>query len=73
MNVYAVHSKKVYISGDGIARTGYIDLVVATHVSEVIAAMGGFSDFANRKPRSASCAWALKEKRRSNSTTTTMR
>ena len=48
VNVYAVHSKKVYISGDGITRTGFIDLVVATHVSEVIAAQGGFRDFAKK-------------------------
>jgi polysaccharide export outer membrane protein len=48
VNVWAVHSKKIYISGDGIARTGSIDLVVATHVSEAIAAMGGFRDFAKK-------------------------
>ncbi len=40
--------QKVYVSGDGITRTGFIDLVVATHVSEVIAAMGGFRDFAKK-------------------------
>jgi polysaccharide biosynthesis/export protein len=48
VNVFAVHSKKVYISGDGIAHTGSMDLVVATRVSEVIAAMGGFRDFAKK-------------------------
>jgi polysaccharide biosynthesis/export protein len=48
VNVFAVHSKKVWISGDGIAHTGVMDLVVATHVSEAITWAGGFRDFANR-------------------------
>lgn len=48
VNVFAVHSKKVWISGEGIARTGAMDLVVATRVSEAIAWAGGFRDFANR-------------------------
>jgi polysaccharide export outer membrane protein len=48
VNVFAVHSKKVWISGEGIARNGALDLVVATHVSEAITWAGGFKDFANR-------------------------
>jgi len=48
VNVAQVHSKKVYISGDGIQRTGTMDLVVATHVSEVIAWAGGFREFAKK-------------------------
>ncbi len=48
VNVFAVHSKKVWISGEGISHTGAMDLVVATHVSEAIAWAGGFKDFANR-------------------------
>jgi polysaccharide export outer membrane protein len=46
VNVYAVHSKKIFISGGGIARTGTLDLVVATRVSEALAAMGGFKEWA---------------------------
>jgi polysaccharide export outer membrane protein len=48
VNVFAVHSKKVWISGEGIAHNGAMDLVVATHVSEAITWAGGFKDFANR-------------------------
>jgi polysaccharide export outer membrane protein len=48
VNVYAVHSKKYYISGDGILRTGLYDLVVPTRVSEAIASAGGFRDFAKK-------------------------
>jgi polysaccharide export outer membrane protein len=49
VNVTQVHSKKVYISGDGITHPGVYDLVVPTHVSELIALMGGFREFANQK------------------------
>jgi polysaccharide export outer membrane protein len=49
VNVFAVHSKKVYISGDGIVHTGAMDLVVPTHVSEAITWAGGFRDFASKK------------------------
>ena len=49
VNVSQVHSKKVWISGDGIAHTGQFDLVVETRVSEVIAAMGGFREWADKK------------------------
>jgi polysaccharide biosynthesis/export protein len=49
VNVFAVHSKKVYISGDGIAHTGAMDLVVPTRVSEAITWAGGFRDFASKK------------------------
>lgn len=48
VNVSQVHSKKVYIQGDGIQRTGAMDLVVPTHVSEAIAWAGGFRDFAKK-------------------------
>ena len=49
VNVSQVHSKKVYISGDGINHAGVYDLVVPTHVSELIALMGGFREWANKK------------------------
>jgi polysaccharide biosynthesis/export protein len=49
VNVAQVHSKKVYISGDGIAHPGVLDLVVPMHVSEVIVWAGGFRDFANKR------------------------
>lgn len=49
VNVSQVHSKKVYIQGDGIQHTGAMDLVVPTRVSEAIAWAGGFRDFANKK------------------------
>ncbi len=49
VGVNAVHSKKVYIEGDGIAHTGIMDLVVDTRVSEVITWAGGFKDFAKKK------------------------
>jgi polysaccharide biosynthesis/export protein len=49
VNVFAVHSKKVWISGDGIAHTGAMDLVVPTRVSEAITWAGGFRDFANKR------------------------
>jgi polysaccharide biosynthesis/export protein len=49
VNVFAVHSKKIYISGDGIAHNGAMDLVVPTRVSEAITWAGGFRDFANKR------------------------
>jgi polysaccharide export outer membrane protein len=48
VNVLAVHSKKVFVSGDGIARTGAMDLVVPTHVSEALTWAGGFKEFAKK-------------------------
>ncbi len=48
MNVLAVHSKKVFVSGDGIARTGAMDLVVPTHVSEALTWAGGYKEFAKK-------------------------
>lgn len=48
VNVTQVHSKKVYIQGDGIQHTGAMDLVVPTRVSEAIAWAGGFRDFAKK-------------------------
>ena len=48
VNVTQVHSKKVYIQGDGIQHTGAMDLIVPTHVSEAIAWAGGFREFAKK-------------------------
>lgn len=48
VNVVQVRSKKVYVSGDGIAKTGEMALVVPTRVSEAIAWAGGFRDFAKK-------------------------
>lgn len=49
VNVTQVHSKKVYISGEGIAKPCEMDLVVPTHVSEALAFAGGFKEFAKVK------------------------
>jgi polysaccharide export outer membrane protein len=48
VNVTAVHSKRVYFDGDGIA-TGVMDLVIPTRLLEAISAKGGFRDFADKK------------------------
>jgi len=48
VNVVAVHSKRIYFDGDGIA-TGAMDLVIPTRLLEAISAKGGFRDFADKK------------------------
>ncbi len=48
VNVTAVHSKRIYFDGDGIA-TGAMDLVIPTRLLEAISAKGGFKDFADKK------------------------
>ncbi len=48
VTVNAVNSRKAFISGEGIGHSGPIPLVVPTKVSEAIAYMGGFRDFAKR-------------------------
>jgi len=48
VTVNAVNSRKAFISGEGIGKSGPIPLVVPTKVSEAIAYMGGFRDFAKR-------------------------
>ena len=47
--VLQFNSRKVYISGDGIAKPGSYPLVVPTKVSELLTQAGGFRDFANKK------------------------
>ena len=48
VNVIAVHSKRIYFDGDGIA-TGARDLTIPIHLLEAISAQGGFKDFADKK------------------------
>jgi len=48
VNVVAVHSKRIYFDGDGIA-TGARDLTIPIHLLEAISAQGGFKDFADKK------------------------
>jgi polysaccharide biosynthesis/export protein len=48
VGVAASHSRKYYISGQ-VNRTGEVDLVVPTRVSEALANAGGFKDFAKLK------------------------
>lgn len=45
VGVGASHSRKYYLSGQ-VNRTGEVDLVVPTRVSEALANAGGFKDFA---------------------------
>jgi len=48
VNVLAVHSKRIYFDGEGIA-TGARDLTIPIHLLEAISAQGGFRDFADKK------------------------
>jgi polysaccharide export outer membrane protein len=48
VNVIAVHSKRIYFDGEGIA-TGARDLTIPIHLLEAISAQGGFRDFADKK------------------------
>jgi polysaccharide export outer membrane protein len=48
VNVSQANSKKVYVSGEGIAKVGVYPLAMPTRVSQLLAAMGGFREWANR-------------------------
>lgn len=48
VGVVQFNSRKVYVSGEGINRSGPFPLVVPTKVSELLAQAGGFKDFAKR-------------------------
>lgn len=49
VNVVGVHSKHIFFDGEGIARTGAMDLVIPIHLLEGISAQGGFKEFADKK------------------------
>jgi polysaccharide export outer membrane protein len=49
VGVVQFNSRKVYITGDGIAKPGPYSLIVPTTVSQLLAQAGSFRDFANKK------------------------